>query len=137
MTRIAIITSVEEQMKEASSSLNENDYENAVADVEAETGWSLPTTSALKSYWFKHRLKRHLIFYLMTGSASKFQAKSFSLHQKFDHYRSVLDLMDAQWEKFKEEHPEELSVSSESFGTVIGTGSAYDIRGRSYDVDTI
>ena len=108
------------------------DSDNAINDAVGETGWPIETLGDKTSYWFKYRVKRHLLFYLWTGMAKKFQAKSFSLQHKFDHLERILKKMDEEWEKFKEENLALFATDDivNAFGTVIGTGLTYTETGR-------
>ena len=60
-----LVETLEQEVKGLSTCLAEDDYINAIADAERETGFSLPATDAFQIRWLKERTKRHLFFYLI------------------------------------------------------------------------
>jgi hypothetical protein len=102
------------------------DSDNAIADAEGETGWSLPLTDKTQIRWFLDRCRRHLLNYLLLDKAMKFQAKSFSLQQQWEHLRDMVAELDAKWQEFKANEDMTGLEAAEMFGVAIGTGLTYD-----------
>lgn len=113
----------------------EADYENAIADAQRETGWTLPTTASFQEYWIKQRAKRHLFFYLMSESAHKFKYEQINLQHRFEHYSKLIYNMDKQFNTVMKDRPEEfldaLGVTNISamFGTKVDAGFSYSSDG--------
>lgn len=97
-----------------------------------ETGWPFPVSGDLQELWIEQRAKRNCYFMLWTQSARKFKVEQLNLNQRFDHYGKVIEKMDAEFEKLKEDRPELfMNVDSyKAFGTVAGPGFVYDITGK-------
>ena len=133
MTKDGLIIRLQQDVKGLSSSLKNVDYENAAAAAERDTGWSLPQSTDFKVQWLIERSKRHLFFFLLTESASKFRFKAIYLQHKFEHYRLLIQDMDKRFEKAQEEFAFEFAgVSSfEMAGTKIDAGFSYEpLTGR-------
>jgi len=128
MTREDLINTVEKEIKSLASNFDVEDYEEATADAERDTGFSLPTTEAFKIKWLKDRTKRHLFFSLYTESAHKFKVKQISLNQRFDHYGKLIKVMDEAFEKAQNEEMFQFAGvdAVQAFGHQIGAGFAYD-----------
>jgi hypothetical protein len=131
------------EMKGLSKYLIAVDYENAVNDALRETGWSFPISGGddkqtlTMEYWVKTRSKRHLFFYLMSESAHKFKYDVISLDQRFLHYKSLIEQMDKDWDKFVADNPDLFLENAESwFGTKIDAGFAYDEIGVDLTYDS-
>lgn len=139
MESAEIIELVEQEVKSLSTYLDSEDYTNALNDALRETGWSCPTSVSFQIHWIKMRAKRHIFFYLASESARKFKAKQFHLGQKFDHYMSIIKYMDEEFEKAKEEFPDQFTDANleELLGSKIDAGFAYDKFGNeiTYDVN--
>lgn len=115
--------------------LESDEIIDAVTDALRETGWSFPMTENFKCLWIKSRTKRYCFNLLWTGAARKFKVEQLSLNQRFDHYGKVIEKMDNDFEKAKEENPDEFIASGSDlrvnmFGTVSGPGFVYDIAGN-------
>lgn len=144
MTREEMMSVMVEEVMGLSSYLSNHDYKNACDDAARETGFSFPVSTDFQIYWNKTRAKRHLFFYLMTGSAHKFKYEQINLQQRFEHYQQIIKDMDRQYYQAKQEYYLEFSGATavNVFGTKIDAGFQYDpITGRdttySYENDTI
>jgi len=126
MTRDEMITQLQAEVKGLTSSLETDDYGNAIDSAERDTGWSLPQTAAFKIQWLLDRSKRHLFFFLMTEAASKFRFKNIYLNHRFEHYIKVIGMMDENFAKAQEEYAYEFAGVSayELAGTKIDAGFA-------------
>ena len=137
MTKTELTTLLGQELKDLSSSLDDNDYSNAISDAERET-WSMPQSADFKIKWIKERAKRHLFFYLGSESASKFRYKNIYLQHRFDHYMKLVDRMDKEFEQAIKDDPYQFAdVSSyEAVGTKIDAGFAYQGgTGKDYTYD--
>ena len=132
MTKTEMTERIEQEMKGLSSSLEDEDYTNAIESAERETGWSLPQTSDIRIKWLMERSKRHLFFFLLSESASKFRFKNIHLQNRFEHYKQLVELMDKQFETAQEEFAYEFAGVSayQLAGTKIDAGFKYDMVGR-------
>lgn len=132
MDQAELITKVTQRVKNLSQYLIDDDYVNAVEDTLEELGWTLPAVDPFQTLWIKKRVFRHLIFYLYSESAAKFKFEQIALNQRFDHYGIMLKKIDEDFEKAKEENPNDFDGidSSKMFTTAIPTGFAYDELGR-------
>ena len=128
MTKQEMISLVELELKSLASNFEDEDYESAVDDAERDTDFTLPTTTAFQIKWLKERTKRHLFFMLYTESAHKFRVKQIHLHQRFDHYGTLIKQMDKDFEKAQNEEMFQFAGVSakQAFGHQIGAGFAYD-----------
>lgn len=117
MTKTELTILLQQEMKGLTVSLNGDDYDNAVASAERDTTWSLPQTTNFKVKWLIERSKRHLFFYLLSESASKFRFKNIHLQHRFEHYSKLIDRMDKDFEKAMEDDAFEFAgVSSFEIG---------------------
>ncbi len=140
MTRDELITKLQQEVKGLTSSLDYVDYENAVSAAERDTGWSLPQTASFNIKWLIDRSKRHLFFYLLSESASKFRFKAIYLQHKFEHYRALVSDMDKRFVEAQVEFAFEFAgvPAYEMAGTKIDAGFSYEpLTGRdtTYDED--
>lgn len=138
MTKTELTTLLQEEVKGLSSSLVDADYSNAIDQAERDTGWSMPQTAAFNLKWMIERSKRHLFFFLLSESASKFRFKEIHLQQRFEHYRELIDKMDKDFEKAQDEYAFEFAGVSayQQMGTKIDAGFAYQPQtGRDYTFD--
>jgi hypothetical protein len=84
----------------------------------------------------RKRATRHILYVLVLGAARKFRAEGFHLDQRFKHYSQLVKDLDAEYEKFIDDHPEEFTLSSVSdeatklFGSLIDAGFSSDNLGR-------
>lgn len=98
----------------------------------------MPQTAAFNLKWMIDRSKRHLFFFLLSEAASKFRFKDIHLQQRFEHYRELIDKMDADFEKAQDEYAFEFAGVSayQQMGTKIDAGFAYQPQtGRDYTFD--
>ena len=133
MTKAEMALQLEQEVKGLTKYLDPVDYTNACNDAAMDTGFSFPTSTDFQTYWNKTRAKRHIFFYLLSESAHKFKYEQINLQHRFEHYRKLVDDMDAKYELAKEESYLEFSGASEVniFGTKIDAGFQYDpLTGR-------
>ena len=132
MTSAELIVILKEEVKSLSDYLVDADYTNAVNDAYRETGWSSPLASDFQVWWAKERAKRHLFFYLMTESAHKFKFEQINTQQRFEHYKSIIEVMDKLFKEAKEDYASEFGGvdSYKTFPTKIDAGFSYDDFGR-------
>jgi len=128
MTRDEMIAQVQAEVKGLSSSLDSDDYENAISAAERDTGWSLPQSTDFKVKWLMERAKRHLFFFLMSESAAKFRFKNIHLQHRFDHYTKVIEMLDKSFVEAQNEFAFEFAdVSAYAIaGTKIDAGFSYE-----------
>jgi len=126
MTEAELLVKLEEEVKSLTSYLDPIDYQNAIADAQRETGFVLPNANATEILWLKVRAKRFIFFYLMTESAHKFKVKQYSLHQRFEHYRDIIKLMDQEYKEFLEASAFTPATGFEAFGTKVDAGFQYE-----------
>jgi hypothetical protein len=121
-----------EELKNLSSYVEDEDYENAISEAQQETGWTLPVTDNFRMLWLKRRAKRHLIYMLYTEAASKFRVDQISLGDRFKHYGEIINLEDKAFEKAMEDRPDLFCGISATayFGQQVGTRHTYDELGR-------
>jgi len=126
MTAHELEMMVQVQVKGLDTYLDQEDYTQAVANAQRDTGWTLPTSSNEKIHWLIDRTKRHLFFMLMSESAHKFKVKQYSLHHRFEHYRDLIKMMDEKFESYLEQLPIDPEVAIAIGGTKIDAGFQYD-----------
>lgn len=139
MTKNELTTLVAVEVKGLDDFLDSVDYDNAADDAVREFDTSFPISGNTVTYWVKKRTKRHLFYYLMTEAAHKFRLEQINVNQRFDHYKSIIEFEDSEFEKFKEARPD-LFANVEAyklFGTKVDAGFSYDHVGRdaTYDSD--
>jgi hypothetical protein len=142
MTQAELITQVTSEIKGLSTHFVAADYTNATNDAARETGFAYPVTTDFQILWQKQRAKRHLFFYLLTEQAYKFKFEQINLQHRFDHFRAIIQDMDAEYEKAIEQNPQEFANVSalHMFGTKVDAGFAYDDetgRDITYDDDQL
>ena len=138
LTKVQVVELLKEEVKGLTSYLVDDDYSNAIDDTIRETGWSDPFTGNFQELWIKNRSKRHLFFSLLSESAHKFKIKQINLQHRFEHYYDLIfddkRGLDADWEKAKEEHPEEFlgallpsgAEVQDMFGAKVDAGFQYE-----------
>ena len=128
MTKDDLMDRLERELMTLSTEFESANYNDAIDDAKAETGWSLPLSASFKTKWIKDRAKRHLFFMLIGVKADDFKYKQINLEQPFEHFRSLIKDMDEAFMTAIEENPEEFSDVSASllFGTKIDAGFQYD-----------
>ena len=128
MTEEELIDKLTEEVKNLDTYLERDDYENALSDAQAETGWTLPIDDTLKLLWIKKRAKRHIFFYLYTESAHKFKYKQINLQQRWEHYKETIAMMDEEFVAFQEDRPDLFGdvEAFHAFGTKVDAGFAYE-----------
>jgi len=138
MTSTEMAALLQQELKGLSSSIEDDDYTNAILAAERDTGWSLPQTADFKLTWLISRSKRHLFFYLLSQSAAKFRYKNIYLQHRFEHYLKLVERMDEDFKEAQEENAFEFAgVSSyQAAGTKIDSGFASQGQtGRDFTYD--
>uniref|UniRef100_A0A6M3J8E4 Uncharacterized protein n=1 Tax=viral metagenome TaxID=1070528 RepID=A0A6M3J8E4_9ZZZZ len=139
MTKDEMITQLQQEVKGLTAYLGSEDYTNACDDAAKETGWSFPVSNSTAIYWQKQRSLRHLLSYLLYESAHRFKYKMINLQHRFEHYKTLIEMMDKKWEAAKDELIVELAGVSgyQFFGTKVDAGFAYEEQtGRDITFDT-
>ncbi len=126
MTKTELTTLLQQELKGLTSSLEDDDYSNAIDQAERDTGWSMPQSTAFKVTWLIERSKRHLFFSLQSESAADFRFKNIFLNHQFEHYSKLVAKMDKDFEKAQEDNAFEFAGVSayETAGTKIDAGFA-------------
>ena len=142
MTKAELTTLLKQELKGLTSSLNDDDYSNAIDAAERDTGWSMPQTEDFNLKWIIERSKRHIFFYLMSEAAHKFRYEDIHLQHRFDHYSRLIEHMDAEFEKAQNEYAFEFAgvPAYEQMGHKLDAGFAYEsqtARDYTYDDDNI
>jgi len=140
MTSTEMAALLQQELKGLSSSIEDDDYTNAILAAERDTGWSLPQTADFKLTWLISRSKRHLFFYLLSQSAEDFRFKNIFLNHQFDHYSKLVDRMDKDFNVAIEDNALEFAgvAATEIAGTKIDSGFGYQgqtSRDYTYDED--
>ncbi len=140
MTEAELIAIVTREIRGLSTNFDGDDYADAVDSAERETGFTLPVTSDFQIFWLGNRTKRALYVSLLAENAEQFGVKQINLQHKFANFYKLIEKMDADFEKAKEENPSEFANVStyQLFGTKIDAGFAYDDdtgEDRTYDDD--
>lgn len=102
----AIMDSLKPKFGVTVDSLSDEAYTDAINSALRELGWSVPIDHPLKEYWVLERSVRHSIFILMIEAARKFRYKQIHLQNRFEHYSSILALLDKQYVDAKKDNPE-------------------------------
>jgi len=142
LSKQAMVTLIEQEVKGLTSYLDSTDYNNACDDASRETGFAFPVADGFSTLWVKSRAKRHIFFYLLTESAHKFKYEQINLQHRFDHYRDIIQYMDEQWAIAQEENAIELAGVSavNALGTKIDAGFSYEPqtgRETTYNEDNV
>ena len=138
MTKAELTTLLQQELKGLTSSLEDDDYSNAIDAAERDTGWSMPQTTAFNLKWMIERSKRHLFFFLMSEAASKFRYKDIHLQHRFEHYADLIRQMDTDFEKAQDEYAFEFAgvPAYEQMAHKIDAGFAYESQtGRDHTFD--
>lgn len=132
MTSSELIDAVKIGIKGLTSYLEDDDYDEAVADAERETGFTMPVTSNFQILWMKRRTQRHLLSILLYDSARKFRAETFFINQRFEHYDKLMEREDKAFAEAQVTDAFEFAGVSafKVFGTKIEAGFQYDDVGR-------
>jgi hypothetical protein len=132
MTSSELIDAVKIDVKGLTSYLADDDYDEAVADAERETGFTMPVTTSFQIQWMKRRTRRHLLSILVYDAARKFRAETFFINQRFEHYIKLLEMEDKAFAEALEADAFEFAGVSafKVFGTKIEAGFQYDDVGR-------
>jgi hypothetical protein len=132
----ALTDLVEVQLASLATLITEDGYELVCNQTILELGWSYPVTTSTKVFWLIKRATRHALYLLMIAAAYKFKYKQVNLQHRFDHFKSIIDTMD---EEFNNALISDVGVFITStvdsntfkmFGTKIDAGFAYDSIGN-------
>lgn len=141
MTQDELDIRLRRTMRAQVDDLEDLDYTDAIDDAELELGWSLPQTDSFRIDWLRKRATRNLIHFLSIGSARKFRAEGYHLHQKYKHYSSLVVSMDKEFEKAIEDNPHQFAGvdAYKLFGQKIDAGFRTNELGEdiTYDSDNI
>lgn len=132
MTRDDVLDRLQRAFREQTEDLVSNDYEDAIDDALLELGWTLPNTDSKQCQWIVKRSSRHLMFLLYTGAARKFKVDGYSLHQRFEHYSTILTRIDAEFQLAldSESYLFSNAKASEMFGFLVGSGFKNNVVGE-------
>lgn len=130
LSKQAMVTLIEQEVKGLSNYLDSDDYNNACDDASRETGFLFPVAEGFQTLWVKTRAKRHIFFYLLSESAHKFKYEQINLQHRFDHYSLVIKGMDIEWIRVQEENALEFAGVSgvNVLGTKFDAGFAYEVQ---------
>jgi len=96
-----------------------------------ELSWTLPIKDPGKSAWAIKRAIRHGLDIIRIGAAHKFKYKQISLNQRFDHYNTIIKMMDQEFKEGLENDPALISIDpSSAFGVYVRNGFVYDQFGK-------
>ena len=128
MTESEIVFLVQRQIKSLSSNFDSGDYADAVAEAKRETGFSLPTSTTFQIFWLIQRIKRALLFTLLTENVESFKVKQINLQQKFDNLSKLVEYMDKEFIRIQKEEPHEFAQVSvtQLFGHKVDAGFSYE-----------
>lgn len=132
---VAIITT---RMGKNADNVTSEGLESGANTAMTELGWSYPIQVLLKEHWAVLRGIRHSLFILQVESAHKFRYKDIFLQNRFAHYTTLIEKMDKDFEKAKEDNPDlfadAIFVDDETIKTMVGyyipNTSDYDTLGR-------
>ena len=117
-----------------SSNLSEDLQIAACNTAMSELGWAFPLAHHLKEFWAVNRAVRHGLAILQIESAHKFRYKEIFLQNRFSHYTQLIDKMDKDFEKAKEENPTLFLYSTYIDTETLSLSMTYYIRNeRDYD----
>jgi len=138
-TLTEIIVAVGVLLSTSSTILSSDGYESAVDSAISELGWTLPETDPTRVWWITKRALRHSCFILWVASAQKFKYNQINLQMRFDHYKSLIEQMDKEFEDAMAVNPGLFGGvdSYKFFGTVINAGFRYDYLGRDITHDDL
>lgn len=98
MTESELIAQVKLTFGDISSDISEDQYAAAVDAAERDVGETLPVTGASQIKWLTSRTERHVCNTFCLSNALKFRYKSAFLNQKFEHFKTLVDMYDKDWE---------------------------------------
>lgn len=141
-----LITIVDTELSSLVDELTTNEISRGVDKAMNELGYSFPVTGVSEN-WAVDRSKRHIIEVLLLNEGPSFRFKKLALEQPFDHYKSLIEYWDEQYEKALESYPElfpnalvpnGVSLSA-LFGTVTKNNHRYAVTGKdvSYLYDNV
>lgn len=130
----AIMDSLKPKFGVTADSLSDEAYTDAINSALRELGWSVPIDHPLKEFWVLERSVRHSIFVLMIEAARKFRYKQIHLQNRFEHYSSILALLDKQYTDAKKENPELFAGSVYVDSDTLVRWITYIPNARDYDV---
>lgn len=118
-------------MGNSSTFLTADGYEAAADEAILELAVTFPLDNAVRESWVVKRTKRHSLFILYIEAANRFQYKQLKLNQRFDHYHKIIDQMDKEFQKAREEDWIALmDISPSKMFIKIDAGFSYDKYGQ-------
>jgi|WetSurMetagenome_2_1015567.scaffolds.fasta_scaffold1080908_1 hypothetical protein len=132
-TEAELIIVLKRELMDLSSEFTDDNFADAVDDAERELGWTLPQSLDFNILWLKRRTKRHLFYNFMTGNlANSFQYEQVHLEQGFKNFRSLIEMMDKEFETALADSATDFAGVSVSnmFGTKIDAGFQYNEAGE-------
>ena len=130
----AILESLLPKFGVTADSLSEDAYTDAINSALNELGWSVPIDHPLKEYWVLERSVRHSVFILTIEAARKFRYKQIHLQNRFEHYNTILKMLDEKYEKAKKENPELFADSIYVDSDTLLSWITYIPNAREYNV---
>ncbi|MCE5226091.1 MAG: hypothetical protein LLG05_09580 [Porphyromonadaceae bacterium] len=130
---------VKVQLSSLSTLITDTGYELVCEQAIQELGWSYPVTNPTKLLWLIKRATRYALNILLIASANKFKYKLVNLQHRFDHFKSLIDTMDKEFETALSSDVA-LFAGVETFrmfGTKVDAGFSYDANGKdiTYQLD--
>lgn len=141
MTSAEMVERLSRTMRAQDNDLVDADYTDAIGDAEKELGWAFPQTSDFRVYWLRERATRHILHFLCIGSARKFRAEGYHLHQRYKHYAGLVEKADKEFEKAVNDNPQEFAGvdAYKLFGQKIDAGFRTNELGEdtTYESDNV
>lgn len=127
-TQTELTTVITAELKGLADNFDATDYGNAFNAAVRDTGWAFPVSDGFRTTWTLARARRWLYSYLLSQSAYKFKYKQINLQHRFDHFKALVDMEDADWTTAQEDNPQEFITGSslEIFGTKGDAGFQYE-----------
>ena len=134
MTQAEMLILLKLELRDTATLFTDSELDNNIDSGERETGFILPATDNFKIHWIKERAKRACFYGLLVDNAPKVRYEQIYLHQKYDHYKRIIDDLDKAYAKaVKDNELEFLGMTDvyKLFGSSITAGFAYsDITGE-------
>jgi len=122
---------IKKSLGSSSSLLEPEEFEFAATQALNELDWGYPISDRKKEFWCTQRGKRHALDLLRVVSAHRFKYKQMSLGQRFEHYETMIEKLDQDFEKALNSDPVLLDISLENtFGVYLENGFLYDQFGN-------
>jgi len=103
------------------------DYLNAYNKAVKDTGFTLPNSDDYQQIWIENRMCRHLFYFKKIRSLESFDVPKAKLEQQYQHYKEIVEEMDATFLAEKTDNPEKYGLDGASaFGEVASSGFLRD-----------